>query len=235
MLEDWAALAVAGRAGDPAVLHLLTSPVAGKISVDAALAIGGDPSLSQDIDEVRAFAPRVRGALINLGMWERKRGSAADALLDAVDRPWALDPVKIERSPARRAAAMALAARKPAAVKANVAEATALGPVDAPLWTTGEIDSIVAGPTRIGFHNGHPLMTRTTAIGCAAGAVLAALLAMGADGFAAAAAAALICGVAGELAAARCGGPGSFPAAWIDALGGVDAKTLIRCARPVDV
>jgi len=235
-IADLAALALRGRSASAAIIHLLTSPVAGKISVDAALAVGGEPSLSQDVGEVLAFAPRSRGLLVNLGMCDAARLAAADAALNAFDGPWTLDPVKVDRSPDRLAAARALVARGPAVVKANAAEADAFGPIAATLWTTGPVDTIVGPNMKINLANGHIWMTRTTAIGCAAGAVLTTLLTQDAASAAqAAAAAALLCGVAGELAAARCSGPGGFPAAWIDALATVDAGTLIRCARPVDV
>lgn len=205
------------------VLHILTSPVAAKISVDAALAVGAEPSLSADPGEIAAFMAGTDALLINLGMADPARARAATAALDRFAGPWVLDPVKIHRSAERRALAERLIARGPTLVKANADEQAALT-LPKPRWITGAVDRIVDdGEARLA--NGHALMTRTTAIGCACGAVAAALLAV-APARSAAIAAAAICGVAGERAAAGCHGPGSFPAAWIDALGGLTPHAL---------
>jgi hydroxyethylthiazole kinase len=74
-------------------------------------------------------------------------------------------------------------------------------------------------------------MSKVTAMGCAGSAVLAACLAVEADALRAATAGLAIIGVAGELAAERSSGPGSFAVAIIDALHGFDAATLIARAR----
>ncbi|HKS61760.1 MAG TPA: hydroxyethylthiazole kinase, partial [Xanthobacteraceae bacterium] len=69
------------------------------------------------------------------------------------------------------------------------------------------------------------------AMGCAASALNAAFLAVESDPFAATAAALLCFGVAGGVAGERATGPGSFPAAIIDALYALDEKTLAEKAR----
>jgi hydroxyethylthiazole kinase len=74
-------------------------------------------------------------------------------------------------------------------------------------------------------------MSRITAMGCAGSALLAACLAVSDDAFAASAAALLILGVAGEIAADTAKGPGMFAAAILDALYALDAPTLISRAR----
>jgi len=65
-----------------------------------------------------------------------------------------------------------------------------------------------------------------TGVGCAAGALIAACCAVESD-FALAAAAALTAyGVAGEIAAGRCRGPGSFAMELIDAVAALDEAVL---------
>jgi hydroxyethylthiazole kinase len=68
-------------------------------------------------------------------------------------------------------------------------------------------------------------------MGCAGTAVLTALLVVEPDAFLAAAAALLVLGVAGERAGAVAHGPGTFPAAFLDALDALDAAALARAAR----
>lgn len=92
--------------------------------------------------------------------------------------------------------------------------------------TTGKVDRIESGTANFSVAHGHPLMTKVTGIGCAAGALIAACCAVEADKAVAAAAALTAYGIAGEIAAERCRGPGSFEAALIDAVAAMDAATL---------
>ena len=71
---------------------------------------------------------------------------------------------------------------------------------------------------RCAIENGHPLMARVTAMGCAASALVAACLAVEADAFARPPPALLTFGVAGEHRGGARAGPGSFAAAMLDAL-----------------
>ncbi len=79
--------------------------------------------------------------------------------------------------------------------------------------------------------NGHPLMAKVTAIGCAASALIAACLAVEQDTWRATMAGLVMIGVAGELAAAKSQGPGSFAVAILDALHNLDGQTLVAHAR----
>ena len=96
---------------------------------------------------------------------------------------------------------------------------------------TGTVDRIADGAQRVEIENGHPLMAKVTAMGCAASALNAAFLAVESDPFLATAAALLCFGVAGGIAGERASGPGSFPAAIIDVLYALDEKILIEKAR----
>ena len=79
--------------------------------------------------------------------------------------------------------------------------------------------------------NGSPLMARVTAVGCAASALLAAFLAVSTDRTSAAVAALLSMGVAGEIAATRARGPGSFPVELLDALAALGGSDLQQRGR----
>jgi hydroxyethylthiazole kinase len=96
---------------------------------------------------------------------------------------------------------------------------------------SGETDLVTDGEHIASIKNGHPLMTKITAMGCAGSAVVAACLAVELDAIRAAVAALAIVGIAGELAAEKSSGPGSFATAVIDALYNLDGPTVDARAR----
>ncbi len=96
---------------------------------------------------------------------------------------------------------------------------------------TGATDRVTDGTRFLRIANGDPLMGRVTAMGCAGAALVAACLAVEPDRLTATAAALLAFAVAGEVAAGRARGPGSFAAEIVDALYGLDRETLRARAR----
>ncbi len=79
--------------------------------------------------------------------------------------------------------------------------------------------------------NGHALMQRVTAMGCAGSALVGAFCAVETDPWLATVTALIAFGVAGEVAAERAQGPGSFASAIIDALYGLERATLRARAK----
>jgi hydroxyethylthiazole kinase len=73
---------------------------------------------------------------------------------------------------------------------------------------------------------GHRFMAQVTGLGCAAGAMIAACAAVERDPAITAAAALTLFGVAGQRAATRSAGPGSFAVHFIDELAALDAERL---------
>jgi hydroxyethylthiazole kinase len=235
------------RARSPRV-HCITNSVAQTFTANTLLAAGAIPSMTLSADEIGAFVARADALLVNLGTFDAERREATAAALEvAAERrvPWVLDPVFIDRSEPRATYAKSLVAQNPDAIRLNGAEFTALSgaePDDAALARyaldtlavvalTGTVDRITDGAQRIAIENGHPLMARVTAMGCAASALTAAFLGVESDAFVASAAALLCFGVAGGIAGERASGPGSFPAALIDALYALDRHTLESKAR----
>ena len=96
---------------------------------------------------------------------------------------------------------------------------------------TGATDVVTDGARTARIGNGDPLMSRVTAMGCAGAAWVAACLAVESDPLVASAAGLLAFAVAGECAAARARGPGSFAVELIDALARLDRDTLRAKAR----
>jgi hydroxyethylthiazole kinase len=235
------------RAGAPRV-HCLTNAVAQNFTANVLLAVGAVPSMTLAPEEVGDFVARAHALLINLGTLDRERREAAEiavARANGEQRPWVLDPVFVERSPARAAFARSLVASRPRAIRLNTGEFQALAaaaPTDdalrdyaqrqsAVLALTGATDVVTDGARTAKILNGDPLMGQVTAMGCAGAALLTACLAVEADAWLATAAALLAFAVAGERAATRARGPGSFAVELIDTLAGLDRDALRATAR----
>src|SRR5258708_4121552 len=96
---------------------------------------------------------------------------------------------------------------------------------------TGAQASVRDGERLATIANGDPLMARVTAMGCVASALVGAALAVEPDAWKAMAAALIAVGVAGEVAAARSRGPGSFAMEILDAVYALDRGTVMSKAR----
>jgi hydroxyethylthiazole kinase len=232
------------RARAPRV-HCITNAVAQAFTANMLLAAGATPSMTIAADEVGAFVTRADALLVNLGTFDAERRAAVDAAVAAAGErvPWVLDPVFIDRAPSRAAYAKMLMAKAPRVIRLNAAEFGALAePGDAALadyarehnvilGLTGATDLVTDGSRHAGIANGHRLMSRVTAMGCAASALVAACLAVEPDAWRATAAGLLALGVAGEVAAERARGPGSLAVEIIDALHGLDRAMLLKRGR----
>lgn len=98
---------------------------------------------------------------------------------------------------------------------------------------SGAVDRIVFQNEIIKIANGHEMMPRVTGLGCAATALTGAFAAVDPSPFEAAAAAMAVMGIAGEIAAEKAQGPGSFRVRFIDALHAIgenDLRTRLQAA-----
>ncbi len=86
------------------------------------------------------------------------------------------------------------------------------------LAITGPVDLVTDGLRIVKIENGHPLMPFVTGTGCSATAIIGAFAAVDPDPVTAAATALAFFGLAGEKAAEKASGPGSFMIALLDAL-----------------
>jgi hydroxyethylthiazole kinase len=189
---------------------------------------------------------------LSAGQLAAMRRAAARAT--ALGRPWVLDPVGAGATPYRTRAALELIDLRPTAIRGNGSEILALaGSPSAPtrgvdsahgsdeavdaaqqlarssgavVAVTGEIDRITDGERWRKVSNGDPRMTRVTALGCAASAVIGAFLAVERDPLQAAAEGLAVFGLAGERAAARSAGPGSLRWRIVDELALIDEATV---------
>ena len=96
---------------------------------------------------------------------------------------------------------------------------------------TGAVDIVTDGKRVLRITNGHPMMGKVTGTGCMATAVVAACAAVEGDLTIAVAAALAGYGFAGEIAAERAQGPGTFQMHLFDALAGLTECALRTGAR----
>lgn len=235
------------RARSPHV-HCITNTVAQAFTANVLLAAGAVPAMTASVEEVGAFVARSSALLVNLGTLDRERREAIDIAIEtASDRhlPWVLDPVFVDRVPFRATLARDLIGRGVSALRLNAAEFQALADAapstqsvvqfarrqGAVVAMTGATDVVSDGRRQAAIANGHPWMAKVTAMGCANSALVAACLAVEPDPWKATTSAALIGGVAGEVAADMSQGPGTFAAAYVDAIHALDERSLADRAR----
>jgi len=229
-------------------VHAITNSAAQAFTANLLLAAGGIPSLTVAPDEVPFFTRRSDALLVNLGTLDGERRNAISLGIAAArdhGKPWVLDPVFVEASPSRLEFAHSCLSGGPSVLRCNAGEFRALAGCDADphalqafaesretvVALTGEIDWITDGARIVRVENGHPLMARITAMGCAGTALIAAFSALHDNALEAAAAAVLVTGVAGEIAGVHAKGPGSFQPAFLDAVFDLDNEILATHGR----
>jgi hydroxyethylthiazole kinase len=174
----------------------------------------------------------------------------------AMGKPWVLDPVGVGATALRTSVAQEFARMGPTVVRANASEVLAMAgrnwgvtkgvdstdpsaaALSAGKWLakssgtvvviSGTVDSVTDGERVLEVHNGHPMMTSVTGLGCTASALVGAFLVVQPDRVLASAQAMAVLGVAGELAAKRSLGPGSLQLHLTDALYTLDERALSR-------
>lgn len=94
------------------------------------------------------------------------------------------------------------------------------------LLVSGKEDMIISASQALIIKNGSPLMDAVTGTGCILSAMTAAFYAVSQNPFEAAVASCATAGIAGELAAEKSAGPGTFLSNFIDALYSLDQSTI---------
>lgn len=230
------------------LVHCLTNEVVQEITANVLLAAGASPAMVVAEQEVETFAAAADALLINVGTPVESRlhamRMAAIAALGA-KTPWVLDPVAAGGIPWRDERIRELAALKPTVIRGNASEILALAgagaggkgvdstassdealPAAAALakrigcvvCVTGKTDFSTDGERVLAVSGGHPMATLVVGTGCSLSALAAAYCAAVPDPVAAAAAACRHAKRAAEIAFERAQAPGSFHAAYIDAL-----------------
>ena len=91
---------------------------------------------------------------------------------------------------------------------------------------TGAHDVVTDGQRLARIENGHPLLAAITGSGCMATTLVAAFLAIESDTWLATTAGLVAMGLAGEIAAPKAGGPGTFRSHLLDAVAGLNEETF---------
>lgn len=176
-----------------------------------------------------------------------------------IGKPWILDPVGAGATNYRNSVLSRLIELKPAAIRGNASEILSLANqsrsrtkgVDstahssealnaaihlnknygAIVCISGETDIITDGNKIIYIHNGHPLMTKVTGLGCSASAVIGAFLGTIENKLEAVVSATALFGIAGELAEKISSGPGSLQVNLLDTLHTMNEKSFLETLR----
>ncbi len=260
-MTDFVAAGVDRIRREAPLVHNVTNLVAMTLSANVLIAAGASPIMSAAPEEAGILAGFSGALVVNIGTLTRdwiEGAHAAVAGALAAGRPWILDPVGVGATPFRRETAAALIAQQPRIIRGNASEIMALAgsgsggkgvdsttgsdaaaesaarlarDTGAVIAVTGAVDLVTDGSRTLTVANGHELLTRTTASGCALTALIGAWAAVLDDPLEATAGALAAYGVAAELAAARAPGCGSFVPALLDALGALDGATAARLAR----
>lgn len=243
------------------LVQCLTNNVVTGFTANALLAAGASPVMVDNVEEAGLMAGAAGGVLVNLGTPQQHTVDAmrlAVVAAGAAGRPWVLDPVAAGALPWRTAVAGELLdLAPPRVIRGNASEVAALtggvggrgvestdrpeGVADATralaakfsctVAVSGPVDLVTDGQREVRLHNGHPIMTKVTGVGCVLGALVAAFAAITDDGVLAATAATALLTVAADRAAATTRGPGSFAVALLDELSAVDPALLAATAR----
>lgn len=213
---------------------------------------------SEEIEDIGAISQGLVINIGTVSAYWRDSMILAAGFAKARKIPWVLDPVGLGASRFRAdVVAEIISESVPTVIRGNASEIKALAGEASPskgadstaasseavdsalriakkhgcvVCVSGKTDFIVTPTETVGVENGHSLMTRVTGMGCASTALIAAFLSVQKSPFLAATHAMIVSGLCGEIAADRAKGPGSFPAAFLDALYSLDRETVLSRA-----
>lgn len=230
------------------LVHCLTATVSMQLVADGLLAAGARPMMTETVVEAPVVTTVADALLINLGTLSTDAMDGIPATVAVAreqQRPWVLDPTAIGIAPVRTPLARRLIEQRPTAVRGNASEILALvgeaaggrgadSTADAEsavgaaavvarrtggaVAVSGAVDLVLDTSREARLARGSALLPRVTGTGCLLGALTAACTAVWEDPFEAALAATTWMALAGERAASRATGPGSFRMHLLDAL-----------------
>jgi len=243
------------------LIHQITNYVTMNDTANVTLHIGASPVMAHAIGEVREMVRHAGALVLNIGTLDPAWIEAMLAAgREANERgiPVVLDPVGVGATALRTDAVEAiLAAVRVDVVRGNAAELSAIAGLAAEIRgvdsvsanspgaaaaivacrtggaavASGAIDHVADAARAARVENGHPLMGAITGSGCMATALIGAFRSVQPDPFLAATAAMIAFGIAGEIAAERSAGPGTFRQNLMDAVYGLGGDVIRARAR----
>lgn len=219
---------------DKPKVHCIVNDVAATLAANVLLAVGAQPSMTNDPFEVTAFTESADALSINLGMLTNDKRLAIGAASKCAKKkniPWVMDVTMIERSSLRLEYCQELLQNRPTVIRGNEIEVNALcrhlnltktelcKKHSTILVATGEIDTVDSSKKSCELKQlGHPWMSKVSGMGCTLSALIAAMLTVYDDPFDASVNTMFLYGVIGKRAANASQGPGTFVNTFIDHL-----------------
>ncbi|CAL7959150.1 Hydroxyethylthiazole kinase [Gammaproteobacteria bacterium] len=240
------------------LVHNITNFVVMQSTANALLALGASPIMAHAEEELSDIINIAQSLVVNIGTLDLAWINAMrKAMQLAVLRkiPIILDPVGAGATRFRTKTVHQLIQQvSPTVIRGNASEIFSLiavgstKGVDSVLSSEQSIDVasklvaayncvvVISGATdiclaanaKLSIKNGSALMTRVTGMGCIATALIAAFCAINSDAFAAATHAMIVNGIAGEIAATKANGPGSFQPIFYDTLYNLTEKDILE-------
>ena len=183
----------------------------------------------------------------------------AASLAQQAGKPWVLDPVGAGATTYRDDATRQLLDLRPTVIRGNGSEIMALAKANnqatkgvdstatsdeardaatflqqqygSVVCISGATDIVVGAGQQVSIHNGDPLMTKVTGLGCSASALVGAFMAVVDDPVEAVSAAMALLGICGELAASTSAGPGSLQVNLLDWLHSLTEEAFLTHIR----
>jgi hydroxyethylthiazole kinase len=247
------------------LVHNITNFVAMNTTANGLLALGASPVMAHAAEEVVDLAAAAAALVVNIGTlspeWVESMRLAMRSAARA-GRPIVFDPVGAGATAYRTESCRRLMEETPPSiVRGNASEVRALAGASSAtkgvdsadasetalesarslagrcpcVVVSGAVDLVVSAGRVTRISNGHPMMPRITGLGCTATALIGAFAAVNPSLPDAAAHAMALMGIAGELAAAKSPGPGTFPVKFLDALYGItEADIRARLKMEID-
>ncbi|MEO0327067.1 MAG: hydroxyethylthiazole kinase [Pseudomonadota bacterium] len=217
-------------------VHSITNTVAQNFTANILLACGATVSMTANPDEIAGFVKKADALHVNLGTLDPERMKAIRIALSVAEEksiPIILDPVMVHMSGLRAEFAREIA-KSASIIRGNASEMEYFDnskQSETCFITTGATDTICYQNAIISVANGDRIMDRVIATGCALGALVAALSTRADNPMVAGLAALIWYGVAGEVAAEKVKGPGSFIPEFLDSLYAIETATIAERAQ----
>lgn len=234
-------------AEDKPLVHHITNYVTVNLVANVTLCTGALPVMAHSAEEVEEMEGLASALVLNIGTLDSRQIEAmllAGKTANERGIPIVLDPVGAGATKLRtRTAERLLSELRVAAVCGNAGEIATLAGLSAEVRgveslagdareaatqaaralgvtvaATGPTDYVSDGDRLLAVENGHPLMSRIVGSGCASTAVVGCFAAAGGGDPETVAAALAYFGRAGEVAAGKADGPGTFDPRFLDAL-----------------
>jgi hydroxyethylthiazole kinase len=243
------------------LIHQITNYVVMNDTANVTLHIGASPVMAHALGEVEEMVRYAGALVLNIGTLEPawiEAMVAAGRQANASGVPVVLDPVGVGATRLRTdAVEEILSAVRVDVVRGNAAELSSIAGLAAEIRgvdsvsaddparaarvvagrtggaavVSGAVDHVADATRSASIANGHPLMGAITGSGCMATSLVGSFRAVVDDPFVAAAAAMIAFGIAGEIAAERSAGPGTFRQNLMDAVYLLDADAIRSRAR----